>query len=89
MEAANLGAAEAGGKSIGLSIQLPHEQRPNDYISPELSFMFHYFFHAQAVVRATRQGADCFSRRLRHDGRALGDAYPDADRQAAEAQLDF
>jgi uncharacterized protein (TIGR00730 family) len=44
MEAANRGAADAGGKSIGLSIQLPHEQRPNDYISPELSLMFHDFF---------------------------------------------
>jgi len=44
MEAANRGAADAGGKSIGLSIELPHEQLPNPYISPELSFNFHYFF---------------------------------------------
>jgi hypothetical protein len=44
MEAANRGAAEASGHSIGLSIQLPHEQRPNPYISPELNFCFHYFF---------------------------------------------
>jgi uncharacterized protein (TIGR00730 family) len=44
MEAANRGAAEAGGKTIGLSIELPHEQWPNRYISPELNFQFHYFF---------------------------------------------
>lgn len=44
MEAANLGASRAGGKSIGMNISLPHEQKPNPYISPELSFVFHYFF---------------------------------------------
>jgi uncharacterized protein (TIGR00730 family) len=44
MEAANRGAAEAGGTSIGLSIQIPQEQKPNPYITPELNFYFHYFF---------------------------------------------
>ncbi|MEO6098149.1 MAG: LOG family protein [Fibrobacteria bacterium] len=44
MEAANLGALEAGGRSIGLNIGLPREQHPNPFITPDLNFMFHYFF---------------------------------------------
>lgn len=43
MEAANRGAFEAGARSIGLNITLPHEQEPNPYISPELAFRFRYF----------------------------------------------
>ena len=43
MEAANRGAADVGAESIGLNIVLPHEQAPNDFVTPDLSFQFHYF----------------------------------------------
>jgi len=44
MEAANRGASDAHGRTIGLNIGLPHEQRPNPYVTRELTFEFHYFF---------------------------------------------
>lgn len=43
MEAANRGAFENGGKSVGFNVTLPHEQHPNPYISKNLAFLFHYF----------------------------------------------
>ena len=43
MEAANRGAFDVGAKNVGLNIELPHEQEPNPYITPELCFQFHYF----------------------------------------------
>jgi len=43
MEAGNRGAIDAGGVSIGLNIVLPHEQAPNEYVTPDLCFNFHYF----------------------------------------------
>lgn len=44
MEAANRGAAEAGGETVGLGITLPHEEANNPYVTPDLNFEFHYFF---------------------------------------------
>jgi len=83
MEAANRGAAEAGGKSIGLSIELPHEQFANAYISPELSLNFHYFFMRKLWFAQIAKALIVFSRRLRHHGRIVGNAHAAADRKAA------
>ncbi|PUB18451.1 LOG family protein [Yoonia sediminilitoris] len=58
MEAGNRGAEDAGGKSIGLNIVLPHEQAPNTYVSPELCFNFHYFA-VRKMHFLMRAGAVC------------------------------
>ena len=66
MEAANRGAFEAGAKSIGLNIDLPHEQEPNPYITPDLCFQFHYFAMRKFHFVSAGGGAGRFPRRLRH-----------------------
>src|SRR4030065_1993942 len=44
MEAANRGASRAGGKTLGMNISLPQAQNPHPYVTPDLSFCFHFFF---------------------------------------------
>lgn len=58
MEAGNRGASEAGCKSVALNISLPFEQRPNDYVTPELCFNFHYF-HMRKMHFMQRAKAYC------------------------------
>ena len=60
MEAGNRGAFEVGGKSIGLNIVLAHEQAPNDYITPELCFQFHYFALRKMHFLMRSIGLVCF-----------------------------
>jgi uncharacterized protein (TIGR00730 family) len=60
MEAANRGASDAGGKTIGLNIGLPHEQRPNPYVTRELSFEFHYFFMRKLWFASMARGLVVF-----------------------------
>ncbi|MFA7430452.1 MAG: TIGR00730 family Rossman fold protein [Rhodospirillaceae bacterium] len=60
MEAANRGAADAKAQSIGLSIVLPHEQAPNRYITPKLSFNFHYFAVRKMHFLIRAEALACF-----------------------------
>ena len=58
MEAANRGASEAGGRTVGLNIGLPYEQRPNLYVSHDLCFEFHYLFMRKLwLAHLARTGA--------------------------------
>jgi hypothetical protein len=81
MEAANRAATQAGGRTIGLNIGLPKEQRPNRYLTPGLSFECHYFFMRKLwfahLARACRVPG-----RFWNDGRTLENADSRADAQA-------
>ena len=57
MEAINRGVQEAGGKSIGLNIDLPFEPNSNPYITKNLNFKFHYFFYAEVLVSLFRKNS--------------------------------
>jgi hypothetical protein len=79
MEAANRGAHEAGGKTIGLNIRLPFEQHPNPWITPELNFEFHYFFMRKLWFAYLAKALVVFPGRLWHHRRNVrgADAGPD------------
>ncbi len=68
MEAGNRGADEAGGQSIGLNIVLPHEQAPNPYVTPDLSFNFHYFAIRKMHFLMRARAICVFPGGFRHDG---------------------
>jgi len=71
---------------VGLSIELPHEQFANPYISPELSFNFKYFFMRKLWFAQIAKALIVFSRRFRDDGRTLGNADTAANRETCPAE---
>ena len=79
MEAANRGAFEVGAKSIGFNIELPHEQEPNPYITPELCFQFQLFRTSQVSLHLARCGVGRFSGRIRHTRRVVQHAHAPSD----------
>lgn len=60
MEAANRGAADVGARLIGLNIVLPHEQVPNEYVTPSLSFQLHYFVLRKMHFLLRARAVACF-----------------------------
>jgi predicted Rossmann-fold nucleotide-binding protein len=68
MEAANRGARDANGKTIGLNIGLPTEQFPNPFITADLSFEFHYFFMRKFWFAYLAKAMVVFSRRIWNAG---------------------
>ena len=82
MEAANRGAQEAGGLSVGFNIDLPHEQHHNPYVDIGLTFK-HFYARKTMLVKAA-EGFVMFPWRVRHARRALRGADADPDRQGAQ-----